>query len=96
MILQVAQYGEKLALFEPQHREGEADSIGLARLYLPFKKEDQVFMVIGAEMSRKTPTARNHVSHILDKLGLSRRSEAAAFAVEHKLVPPREQHKDEM
>jgi two-component system, NarL family, response regulator DevR len=41
-------------------------------------------------------TARNHVSHILDKLGLSRRSEAAAFAVEHKLVPPREQHKNEL
>jgi two-component system, NarL family, response regulator DevR len=39
-------------------------------------------------MSEKT--ARNHVSHILEKLGLSRRSEAAAFAVEHKLVPPRE------
>ena len=35
-------------------------------------------------------TARNHVSHILEKLGLSRRSEAAAYAVEHKLVPPRE------
>lgn len=35
-------------------------------------------------------TARNHVSHILEKLGLSRRSEAAAFAVEHKLIPPRE------
>jgi two-component system response regulator DevR len=41
-------------------------------------------------------TARNHVSHILDKLGLSRRSEAAAFAVEYKLVPPREHHKDDM
>ncbi len=40
-------------------------------------------------------TARNHVSHILEKLGLSRRSEAAAFAVEHKLVPPREQVKDD-
>ena len=40
-------------------------------------------------------TARNHVSHILDKLGLSRRSEAAAFAVEHRLVPPREQHKED-
>ncbi|HLG65701.1 MAG TPA: response regulator transcription factor [Ktedonosporobacter sp.] len=40
-------------------------------------------------MSEKT--ARNHVSHILEKLGLSRRSEAAAFAVEHKLVPRREQ-----
>ena len=39
-------------------------------------------------MSEKT--ARNHVSHILEKLGLSRRSEAAAFAVENKLVPPRE------
>ncbi|HZU70572.1 MAG TPA: response regulator transcription factor [Ktedonobacteraceae bacterium] len=39
-------------------------------------------------------TARNHVSHILEKLGLSRRSEAAAYAVEHKLVPPREQRKD--
>ena len=31
-------------------------------------------------------TARNHVSHILEKLGLSRRSEAAVFAVENKLV----------
>ena len=35
-------------------------------------------------MSEKT--ARNHVSHILEKLGLARRSEAAAFAVEHKLL----------
>jgi len=34
-------------------------------------------------------TARNHVSHILEKLQLSRRSGAAAFAVEHRLVPPR-------
>jgi len=41
-------------------------------------------------------TARNHVSHILDKLGLSRRSEAAAFAVEHKLVQTREQQKNEL
>jgi len=40
-------------------------------------------------------TARNHVSHILEKLGLSRRSEAAVFAVENKLVPPREVHQDE-
>jgi DNA-binding NarL/FixJ family response regulator len=36
-------------------------------------------------------TARNHVSHILEKLGLARRSEAAAYAVEHKLVPPKSQ-----
>jgi len=38
-------------------------------------------------------TARNHVSHILEKLGLARRSEAAAFAVEHKMVPPKAQQK---
>ena len=55
LIHQVAQSGEKLIKFEPQHTEGQAESIGLARLYLPFKKEDQVYMVIGAEMSRKTP-----------------------------------------
>lgn len=35
-------------------------------------------------------TARNHVSHILEKLGLSRRSEAAAYAVEHRLTNLRE------
>lgn len=33
-------------------------------------------------------TARNHISHILDKLNLSRRSEAAAYAVRKNLVPP--------
>jgi len=55
LIHQVAQSAEKLIKFEPQQSlEGEIDSIGLARLYLPFKKEDQVYMVIGAEMSRKT------------------------------------------
>ncbi len=39
-------------------------------------------------------TARNHVSHILEKLGLSRRSEAAVFAVENKLVQRREKQKE--
>ncbi len=33
-------------------------------------------------------TARNHVSHILEKLGISRRSGAAAYAIEHRLLPP--------
>ena len=31
-------------------------------------------------------TARNHVSHILDKLGISRRSQAATFAAQHGLI----------
>ncbi len=45
---------------------------------------------IAAAISVSEKTARNHVSHILEKLGLTRRSEAAAFAVEHRLVPPRD------
>ena len=35
-------------------------------------------------------TARNHVSHILDKLGLSRRSEAASFAAQLRKREPGE------
>lgn len=34
-------------------------------------------------------TARNHISRILDKLGLTRRSEAAVYAAEHGLTRPR-------
>jgi DNA-binding NarL/FixJ family response regulator len=34
-------------------------------------------------------TARTHVSNILGKLGLSSRTQAALYAVEHKLVTPR-------
>lgn len=37
-------------------------------------------------------TARNHVSHILEKLGLARRSEAAVYAIEHKLIPPKQEN----
>lgn len=43
---------------------------------------------IAQELTMSEKTARNHVSHILEKLGLSRRSEAAAYAVEHRLVSP--------
>jgi two-component system, NarL family, response regulator DevR len=53
---------------------------------------------IADTLSITEKTARNHVSHILEKLGLSRRSEAAAYAVEYKLIPPqkREQRQDEL
>jgi two-component system, NarL family, response regulator DevR len=50
---------------------------------------------IAAELFVSEKTARNHVSHILEKLGMARRSEAAAFAVEHRLVPPREVSRDD-
>lgn len=41
---------------------------------------------IAAELIISDNTARNHVSRILDKLGLSRRSEAATFAAQHNLI----------
>jgi two-component system, NarL family, response regulator DevR len=41
---------------------------------------------IAEALSLSEKTARNHLSHILEKLGLSRRSEAAVYAVEHQLL----------
>jgi two-component system response regulator DevR len=41
---------------------------------------------IAAKLVVSENTARNHVSHILSKLGFSRRSEAAAYAVKKGLV----------
>ena len=43
---------------------------------------------IAARLVISEATARNHVSHILDKLGMSRRSEAAAFAARMGLLRP--------
>src|SRR6266480_1951341 len=65
LIHQVSQSGGKLIKFEPQHTEGQAESVGLARLYLPFKKEDQVYMVIGAEMSRNTPVEERQENFLI-------------------------------
>lgn len=41
---------------------------------------------IAAELVITENTVRNHISHILDKLGLSRRSQAATYAVQHRLL----------
>ena len=45
---------------------------------------------IAAKLVVSENTARNHVSHILGKLGFSRRSEAAAYAVRKGLVKDEE------
>ncbi|MCH8087057.1 MAG: hypothetical protein IIC81_04295 [Chloroflexi bacterium] len=45
---------------------------------------------IAEELVISENTARNHVSRILDKLGLARRSEAAVFAAQHGLAPKSE------
>ena len=50
---------------------------------------------IAADLVISEHTARNHVSRILDKLGLSRRSEAATFAAQHGLVGEDERRDDE-
>jgi len=43
---------------------------------------------IAAELSITERTARTHVSNILGKLGLASRTQAALWAVEHKMVDP--------
>ena len=59
------------------------------------EREHEVLVLIAAGATNKEiaaklvvseNTARNHVSHILGKLGFSRRSEAAAYAVKKGLV----------
>ena len=47
---------------------------------------------IAAELVISGNTARNHVSRILGKLGLARRSEAATFAVRHGLLDEDDPH----
>ena len=46
--------------------------------------------VIDAALTIAENTARNHVSRIMDKLDVARRSEAAAFAAAHNLVDRRD------
>jgi signal transduction histidine kinase len=55
LVKQVAQSGEKLVIFEPLDTGGQEEPDGIARFYLPVTKEGQVYMVLGAESTRKTP-----------------------------------------
>jgi NarL family two-component system response regulator LiaR len=62
------------------------------------EREKEVLSLVGQGASNKEiaselfiteRTARTHVSNILGKLGLSSRTQAALYAVEHKMVRPR-------
>ncbi|MEO6887812.1 MAG: ATP-binding protein [Ktedonobacteraceae bacterium] len=59
-IEQVGQAGEKLVSFEPLDRGTASDGYGLARLYIPFFKDGQVYLILGAESVRQTPFETKH------------------------------------
>lgn len=64
-------------------QDGPAEVAGLSpreREVLLYLAQGQTNREIAERLVISTATARNHVSHILEKLGLSRRSEAAALA----------------
>ncbi|HLJ36617.1 MAG TPA: ATP-binding protein, partial [Ktedonobacteraceae bacterium] len=52
---QVMQTGKKLITFTPLPASLHSDGYQLARLYLPFFKDGQVHVVLGAESTRQTP-----------------------------------------
>jgi signal transduction histidine kinase len=55
LLEQVLQTGKKLITFTPLPPTMDNDGYQLARLYLPFFKDGQVHVVLGAESTRQTP-----------------------------------------
>jgi DNA-binding NarL/FixJ family response regulator len=67
--------------------QGEDDELtAREREVLVLISEGATNKEIAAKLVVSENTARNHVSHILSKLGFSRRSEAAAYAVKKGLI----------
>lgn len=53
---QVARSGEKLHTFTSmKQEEADGEEVGLARLYLPIFKDEQVYLVLGGERQRNRP-----------------------------------------
>ena len=82
---------ERLAQLASKDQEREMEIIS--------GREKEVLVLVARGLTNKgiadqliisENTARNHVSRILEKLGLTRRSEAAAFAAQHGLLEGRE------
>ncbi len=72
---------------QAQHKEEEQDYLtAREREVLALIAEGATNKEIAAKLIVSENTARNHVSHILSKLGFSRRSEAAAYAVKKGMV----------
>ena len=78
---------ERLAKLARQEQQRAVDAVS--------DREKEVLVLVAQGLTNKEiaeklviseNTARNHVSRILDKLGLSRRTEAATFAAQHGLL----------
>ncbi|HXK34497.1 MAG TPA: response regulator transcription factor [Dehalococcoidia bacterium] len=76
---------EKLVAGKPK-QEPDDDLTPREKEVLTLIAEGATNKEIAAKLVVSENTARNHVSHILAKLGFSRRSEAAAYAVRKGLV----------
>lgn len=77
---------EKLVSSRVGQSEEEGELTAREREVLVLIAEGATNKEIAAKLVVSENTARNHVSHILGKLGFSRRSEAAAYAVKKGLV----------
>ncbi len=55
LLEQVVQTGEKLSTFETLNIGADGNDYRIARLYLPFFKDGQVYMILGAESIRQMP-----------------------------------------
>ena len=83
---------ERLAQLSTREEEREVEGLsGREKQVLALVARGSTNKEIGEILVISEHTARNHVSHILDKLGLTRRSEAAVFAAEHGLLEPKDQ-----
>lgn len=69
-----------------KHQDDGDDLTAREREVLTLIAEGATNKAIAAKLVVSENTARNHVSHILSKLGFARRSEAAAYAVKKGMV----------
>ncbi len=80
---------QRLKGLAEREREREAERLSeREKEVLALVAEGRTNREIGERLFISENTARNHVIRILDKLGLSRRSEAAAYAARHGLERP--------
>jgi DNA-binding NarL/FixJ family response regulator len=86
---------QRLRALIEQERQREGESLsGRERDVLRLVAEGYTNKEIANKLVISEHTARNHVIRILEKLQVSRRSEAAAYAVRHGIVKPHDTHKD--